>query len=209
MEKDSEPNTELPALNAIRVETALSRFPVHRLAKRGDVSIDIREHNNGGEILTRWEVSHNSKYGQPGPLAYKLDTLIINRRIEESVRPIPKIIRLGSLRDICRELGLNEGQATRNVKNALYQNSFAGITAKTRYRQGDGTERTLEAGFTRYSIVFTGEKLPGGRRADAVYLILDPGDVARLLVWSMYLRHLLAGLFPVEIPSLWGIRAVL
>ena len=98
-------DAELAPLNPIRVETALSRYPVHRLAKHGDIAIDIREKNENGEVSIKWEVSHNSKFGQPGPLAYKLDTLIINRRIEEATRPIPRIIRLGSLNEICRELG--------------------------------------------------------------------------------------------------------
>jgi hypothetical protein len=173
MEIATQPDSELLPPTPIRVETALSRYPVHRLAKRGTIAIDIRERGESGEITIKWEVSHNSKYGQPGPLAYKLDTLIINRRIEEACRPIPRLIRLGSLRDICRELGLNEGQATQNIKNALYQNAFAGITAKTQYRQSNGTEKTLEAGFTRYNVVFTGEKLPNGRKADAVYIVLS------------------------------------
>src|SRR4051794_6633222 len=89
----------------IRVETALSRYPVHRLAKHGDIAIDIRETDESGDVSIKWEVDYGKKHGQPGPLAYKLDTLIINRRIEEARRPIPRIIRLGSLRDICRELG--------------------------------------------------------------------------------------------------------
>src|SRR3954454_14548276 len=91
--------TEIVPLNVIRVETALSRYPVHRLAKQGMASIEIREQSPDGEMLVQWEVSHNSRFGQPGPLAYKLDTLIVNRRIEEAARPIPKIIRLGTLRD--------------------------------------------------------------------------------------------------------------
>src|SRR4051794_27505727 len=90
----SETVDDTPAPTPIRVETALSRYPVHRLAKHGDIAIDIREKNEHGELSIKWEVTHNSKYGQPGPLAYKLDTIIINRRIEEAVRPIPKIIRL-------------------------------------------------------------------------------------------------------------------
>jgi hypothetical protein len=166
-------DAELSPPNPIRVETALSRFPVHRLAKHGEIAIDIRERNETGEVSIKWEVTYNSTFGQPGPLAYKLETLIINRRIEEAPRPIPRIIRLGSLRDICRELGINQGQATRNIKNALYQNASAFITAKIRYRQGDGTERTLETGFTRYQVVFTGEDLPDGRKADAVYIVLS------------------------------------
>lgn len=165
---------ELPALNVIRTETVLSRYPVHKLAKQGSVSIEIREENEDGELRTQWEVSHNSKYGQPGPLAYKLDTLIINRRIEEGPRPIPKIIKLGSLREICEELGLAEGGKNKSdLKKALYQNAFTGITAKLSYKASDGREQTIEAAFTRYSVVFTGEKFPDGRAADAVYLILN------------------------------------
>ena len=164
---------ELPALNVIRTETVLSRYPVHKLAKQGSVSIEIREENEDGELRVQWEVSHNSKYGQPGPLAYKLDTLVINRRIEEAERPIPKIIKLGSLREITQELGLSTHDTSHTIRKALFQNAFAGITAKLSYKASDGTEQTLEAAFTRYSVVFTGEKFPDGRTADAVYLILN------------------------------------
>lgn len=165
--------SETPPLNPIRVETALPRYPIHRLAKHGDISIDIRERNAAGEVTIRWEVDYGKKHGQPGPLAYKLDTLIINRRIEEAARPMPRMIRLGSLREICRELGINEGKATQNVKDAIYQNASAFITAKISYRQTGGKEKTLEAGFNRYQVIFTGEELPGGRKADAVYIILS------------------------------------
>lgn len=164
---------ELPSPNVIRVETALSRYPVHRLAKQGTASIEIRDRSADGETFIKWDVSHNSRYGQPGPLAYKIDTLIINRRIEEASRPIPRIIRLGSLHDICQELGISEGRNREKIKTALRQNAFAGITAKFRYRGIDGTERNLEADFTRYSVVFTGEKLPDGRKANAVYIVLN------------------------------------
>ena len=34
-------------------------------------------------------------------------------------------------------------------------------------------ERTVETTFTRYNVVFTGERLPDGQKADAVYLILN------------------------------------
>jgi hypothetical protein len=165
-----EPAGEITPLTIIRTETALSRFPTHRLVKRGDVQIEIK--NQAAALL--WEVTHNSKYGQPGPLAYKLDTLIVNRRIEEAGRPVPKLIRLGSLRDICRELGNSEGgESTLAVRKALLQNAFAGITAKITYRAVDQTERTLEAAFTRYAVIFTGETLPDGAAADGVYLVLN------------------------------------
>ncbi|MBA2707041.1 MAG: hypothetical protein H0U59_04460, partial [Gemmatimonadaceae bacterium] len=75
------------------------------------------------------------------------------------------------LREIAQELGL--GGNTNLLKKALRQNAFAGITAKVSYKAIDKTERTLEADFTRYSVIFTGEKLPNGLKADAVYLILN------------------------------------
>jgi hypothetical protein len=166
--------TELVPLNTIRVETALSRYPVHRLARKGSIKIEVTEADSRGDSTLKWKVSYNSEYGQPGPLAYKLDTLIINRRIEESRRPIGRILKLGSLSDICRELNLADSGKNRNdIKTALYQNAFAGITAKTQYRQADGSETTLETAFTRYSVILRGEKLPNGKKADGVYIVLN------------------------------------
>lgn len=166
--------SELEPLNVIRVETALSRFPVHRLAKQGKASIEICERSPDGEMLVQWEVSHSSRFGQPGPLAYKIDTLIVNRRIEEASRPLPKIIKLGSQAAIAQELGIKTHDTVSTIKRALYQNASTFITAKLRYKLNDGKgTKELEAGFTRYSVVFTGEELPDGRKADAVYLVLN------------------------------------
>lgn len=163
-------SAELLPFNAIRIETALSRFPVHRLAKRGGISIDIREITDKGEVRTKWKVSHNSEYGQPGALAYKLDTLIINRRIDEARPSIPNLIKLGSLREIAEELGL--GGDTNKIRKALLQNVGALITAKVSYKGTDGIERIAEISDTRYGVIFTGEKFPDGGRADAVYILL-------------------------------------
>ena len=171
MKTDLEASTELSPLNPIRVETALSRYPVHMLAKKGDINIELSEKDERGESSLKWRVTYNIGFGQPGPLAYKLDTLIVNRKIEEARRPIPRIIRLGSLREIAEQLEL--GGDTNCVKRALRQNASAFIIAKLRYKRPDGSLETLEADFTRYSVVFKGEKLPSGQEADAVYLILN------------------------------------
>jgi hypothetical protein len=160
-------------LDAIRVETALSRYPVHRLAKHGDIVIDIRLADEHGDVSIKWEVTYNSKYGQSGPLAYKLDTLIINRRIEESGRPIPRIIRLGSLREIYEAISPGHTGNTAVIKAALHQNASTYINARIKYKLAGGGERILETGFTRYTVVFTGEELPDGRKADAVYIVLN------------------------------------
>lgn len=172
MDQEQE-SAELLPLNTIRTETVLSRFPIHRLAKRGSIDIEIRELTEAGELKTKWEVDYPKKLGQAGPLAYKVDTLIINRRVEESLRPLPKIIRLGSLSDICRELGVPpSGKNTNDVKRALRQNAGAFVTAKRTFRGSDGRELTAEISDTRYGVVFTGEKFPDGNRADAVYVLL-------------------------------------
>ena len=50
---------ELFPVNPIRVETVLSRFPVHRISKRGNIQIEINERGEAGKLVTKWEVSHN------------------------------------------------------------------------------------------------------------------------------------------------------
>ena len=163
---------DIVPLNRIRVETALSRFPIHRLAKKETVAIDLQHVGANGEPDCRWEVTYNQKHGQPGPLAYKVDTLIVNRRIDEAGRPLPGAVKLGSLTDLCSSLGIaDSGENRSNIKKALHQNASAYITAKIRYRTKTGKERWSEIGYSRYSVVFTGEVLPNGTVADAVYAI--------------------------------------
>lgn len=162
---------ELAALipdNIIRTETVLTRYPIHRLAKKGTIDIEIKNK----DTAFKWEVSYNSKYGQPGPLAYKVDTLIINRRIDEVERPLPLVIKLGSLREIAKETGTGEAH-TSSIKRAIMQNVGALITAKITYKGLDGSEHTEEFSNTRYGVAFIGDKLPDGRTADAVYLVLN------------------------------------
>ncbi len=169
-EPPAQETTDLAPLNRIRVETALSRYPIHRLAKKGTIVIDL-----DGENDVKWEVTYNSKHGQPGPLAYKLDTLVINQRIDEAGRPLPEMIRIGSLSEICRALGSHSnGGNIADVKRAFLQNAFTAITAKIKGKTKTGREKWFEIGYTRYSVVFTGEVLPNGTEADAVYVILNP-----------------------------------
>lgn len=162
-------NHEPAALDIIRTETVLSRLPVHNLAKKGRVDIRILKTTPTGAVELKWEVSYNERYGQARQLAYKLDTIIINRRIDDAGKPLPEIIRIGSLNQICRELGSQKNE----LKRALQQNATTAINAKLMYKGNDGSERQLEALFTRYSVIFTGEKLPDGRKADSVYIILN------------------------------------
>jgi hypothetical protein len=70
------------------------------------------------------------------------------------------------------EIHTNGGNIA-NVKRALLQNAFAAIRAKIRGRTRNGSGTFFEIAYTRYSVAFTGETLPDGAKADAVYIILN------------------------------------
>ncbi len=163
-------------LDVIRTETVFSKLPIHNLAKKGRVDIQILKTSPDGQVELKWEVSYSDRYGQARQLAYKLDTIVIDERLEETGKPLPERIRLGSLNQIAQELGIDadQGPNAKNIKRAFMQNAFAGITAKLKYKGNDGTEHTFEAGFTRYSVIFTGQKFADGSKADAVYIELHP-----------------------------------
>jgi hypothetical protein len=161
----------LAPASIIRTETVLSKLPIHNLAKKGSIKIQIVRKGANGQVELSWRVSPSRDYGEPRQLAYKIDTLIVNRRIDEEGRPLPPMIALGSIRQICRDLGINEGKGSNDVKRAILQNSSAFISAKLTYKGNDGVVRKLDTNFARYSVIFTGEKLPDGRSADGVYLI--------------------------------------
>ena len=161
-------------LRILRTETVLSRFPIHNLTTHGRVSIHLRRTNAQGDLDYLWEVSTSAHYGPPGPLAYKLDTLVINRLLDALPRPVPRVLTVGSLRQVAPQLGLNtSGRQQEHLKHAFHQNASAYIVTTLRYRDRDGRQRRLEAGFTRYSVVWQGERLPDGTLADAVSLVLS------------------------------------
>jgi hypothetical protein len=166
----------LAPLHTIRAETTLSKLPIHTLSKKGEVKIAIKKTDKNGSLELRW-ITKYGQAGQPGPLAYKLDTLIINRRIDEERQrhaELPRTIALGSLYQICRELGKGtSGKDMNDLKKALEQNAFLGIDAFIKYEDRQGERRTLEARFHRYDVIMTGGELADGSKADCVYIILS------------------------------------
>lgn len=173
----------------IRVESVLSKLPMHCLSKRDAEPIHIQRNLPNGKMDLLWDVSPSMKYGMPGIMAYQIDTLIINKRLDESGRPMPSILRLGTMRSICQELGLSpSGTLNEQIRLALYQSAGAMITAKLTYTTKKGQSKRLEAGFRRYDVIFTGEHLPDGRDADAVYIV--PGQVYASLLNEVPVRPL-------------------
>jgi hypothetical protein len=158
----------------IRTETVFSKLPFHVLSKRERVRIKIEDQNDAGEVQLYWEVSYNEKYGPARLLAYELDAVIINRRIDEAGRPLPRLLHIGSIKEILREMGKTQnGKNSQDVKKALRQNGGSLITAKLRYKDREGKIRTIDGDFNRYSPIFTGERLPSGETADGVYIVFN------------------------------------
>ena len=86
----------------------------------------------------------------------------------------PRIIRLGSLRDICRELGRQPGTSYARYQKCISTKTPAPVSLR---RSGIGRATARSKRWRRVSpaisVVFTGEKLPDGRKADAVYIVLS------------------------------------
>src|SRR5260370_1222899 len=110
------PPEEPSAIDIIRTETVLSRLPRHILSKSGKrPEIRIEKFTPAGKLDMRWVVSFNELYGPARQLAYDLDTLIVERAIEETFdearragQILPRFIPVGSVRDLCRKLNLEE-----------------------------------------------------------------------------------------------------
>jgi hypothetical protein len=172
-QSESQPIDDITSrIEPIRVDLLSTELPIHQLAKRGQEDIRIVQRKiPGGQVTLYWKVEPNLTAGRPGQLAYHLDTWVINRRLDELGRPVPRIFPIGDLREIARELGL--GGDTNAVKTAFDQNAAAFIRAKVAYRTKDGREETLEGYFNRYNVFYRGQKLPSGHAAETVYLSLN------------------------------------
>jgi hypothetical protein len=167
---------EMAKVIPIRMETVLSQYPIHKLSKdKKPVQIRFTTQGERGKVETAWKVSPNAEYGHPGELAYKIDTLVINRLVDELRPDVPEVIKIAaSLRELSELIGKEKTGDTNKIKNALYQNAFAAITARLEFIGSDKTQRTFEFGSTRYGIVFIGERLPNGKTADAIFIVLNP-----------------------------------
>ena len=163
-EKDA-PSTELVPFTAIRVETVLSRFPVHRLATRGNVQSICRSRTKLATTTLNWKVDYSATYGQPGPWP---TSSIRSSSTAGSKKPghvCRGLLRLGSLSDICKELSLaDSGKNRANIKNALLQNAFAGIVPLISYNLADGSENTLDTAFNRYALFSPARSYPTDRK---------------------------------------------
>jgi hypothetical protein len=182
----SNPADADPEIDPIRVELLSTEMPIHQIAKGGDEEIRIMRRKSGGQVELQWRIDYNPAVGRPGQLAYRLDTWVIKRRLSELPWPLSRLVRIGDLRQIAREL--KHGADTAAVRRAFDQNAATFIRAKVRYRTKSGEDETLEGYFNRYNVFYRGHALPGGRRAETVYISLN--DPYYGLLKDSYVRPL-------------------
>lgn len=166
----SDPLQVLPDEYTVLVEGVMANFPFHTLCTKGQMQVRIEKLDEDGRRTLFWEVSPNPKYGEPRILSYWLDTLI-NKKLDELGSSASRLVRLGSVREICRELG-RSGRSV-DIEQALTQNASTTIKAFFLYRDREGRQRKFDAVFHRYSVIFTGELMPDGTEADCVYVLLN------------------------------------
>lgn len=165
---------EPPQIVPMRMHTCFALYPFWLPSRNGYQDITIRFVDRRGKTTTYWAVTFDARYGPPRELAYDIDSLIIARRFDELGRPLPSLVPLGSMRAICKELGLQiNGKNFQNIRLALAQNQWAQITADIQYTAKDGMARRFNANFNRYSVIHTGQDLPAGGTADCVYILLN------------------------------------
>lgn len=158
----------------IRTEAVTTKFPVHILSQKKFDPIEIEVRDEKGELVRKWSVSYNQKFGPARLAAYAVDKLVIDKRIDEHPKPLPPLLRIGSVAEICKELGLEGGGAGRKkLKEALQQNATATINAYLSYKDKNGIKGSLDATFSRYNVFMTGQKLPDETVADAVYISIN------------------------------------
>lgn len=162
-------------LPILRSEFNLLKYPFFDLSKTSERdSIEIKKKVAGeeGKVELLWEVTRNIKYNLPSTFDKK-----VHRAVEQIInklkKPIQNPIRLGSLRNLCRLMNIGaKGKNVMRVKEALKKISLTGIQTKgTFYLKGD--KRHIEDTFHIYErVIFTGEELQDGTKADAIYLFL-------------------------------------
>lgn len=163
---------------AIRREKNFLQFPFFVLGKgRGLDKIEVCDvvydkHGNKAEIY--WSVIGSKKYGSPSLMEMKVNNYV-ERIIDQLPKPIENPIRVGSLYRICKALGRGvSGVDLEQAKKALKCIKAATIETKFTFWLKDKREYYGEPIFSRYDMVFfTGDNMPDGYKADAVYIWLS------------------------------------
>jgi len=162
---------------AFRKEKNFLQFPFFLLHRsRGLNKIELTDtvydkHGNRAEIF--WKVTGSKEYGSPSILEMRISNHV-DKIIDNLPKPIENPIRVGSLYSIAKALRREKWKNFKQIKNAFKCIRAATIETKFTFWLKDKEEYYGEPIFSRYDMIyFTGQKMPGGIVADAVYVWLS------------------------------------
>ncbi len=163
------PQTTLAPLSTMRTETVLSRFPMHHRTTREWVTLPIRRPTAHGARACRWAVSDNEHDGPARQLASTRDTIVLHQRRDTVPRPLPSVRTVRSMSHVggMRSVETSGRQQTAR-HHACHHHARASLVASHRSHSRDGTERTVQTGCTRSSVLCPGERLPDGTTAAGI-----------------------------------------
>jgi hypothetical protein len=148
------------------------RYPFFWLSNNKADRIELYERieRDGEHAEISWKVVRGLDNELPSRLARKIHRLVVEPIINRMPRPVSSVIRLASLREIGRIVG--EGNTDR-IKKALEDIVLAGVQSKGTFYLKN-RESYIDETFHLYDgVIFAGQKLPDGRVADAVYVVLS------------------------------------
>ena len=165
----------------LRSEFHFLRFPFFDLSPRSSKKdrIEIKEikETEEGNINIWWKVIRGLDNNLPSSFARKIHKEVVEKAINDLKRPISRLIKLGSLWQICKKANITPaGRNYKEIRRVLKDIKTATIDVKGTFRQKEksGTKKFFEGTFNLYDMVFfTGETLPDGTEADVVYVLLS------------------------------------
>jgi len=176
-----EKETELSIPETLRSEFHFVKFPFFdlcpRISRKDRIEIKEIEETEEGKIEVCWKVVRGLDNKFPSVLARKIHKEVVERNLNSARKPVSRLMKLGSLRQICKGINIVEaGENFKEIRKALEDITAAKIEARGTFRQKEknGAKRFFDGIFHLYDmVIFTGETLPDGTKADAVYVLLN------------------------------------
>ena len=164
----------------LRSELHFLKYPFFNLCtnetKRASIKIEEIEKTKDGEIKTLWKVSRDIEADFPSSFARRIHKEIVEKILNKTRYP-SRLIKLGSLWEVCKELNLEpSGRSYRKIKKSLEDIVKTNITTKKtfKFKKDDGKIEFFDGTFHLYDgVYFLGQCLPDGTEADAVYVLLN------------------------------------
>jgi len=162
----------------------LSRKQLRELLKK---TIEMKKSQVGYEDEHEsWWVNPSAILGYAGPFDKKVFIMVQQLIIERGLPLEDPLIRLGSLRNICQYMKLaDSGENKRLIKEALMRIAGAEIyTENTFYLRRDRrfwqASGSVGGYFHIWDVFWKGDRLPDGKRAECLYLYLNPPFILSL-----------------------------